>query len=31
MSNTPAADVVLCSSCERPVNPFTGECGGCSD
>jgi hypothetical protein len=21
----------LCTSCNRPINPFTSECGGCSD
>jgi hypothetical protein len=26
-----SSDSPKCSSCDRPVNPFTGECAGCSD
>lgn len=24
-------EVELCTACDRPINPFTGECSGCSD
>lgn len=29
--NPSPARAQLCTSCDRPINPLTGECAGCSD